>query len=67
MIKVTLAGLTVCQIYFRGFCLFFFVRSNDISDYPSRCILQDSQALLKFEIFLFFCAFLHQKRWAFSV
>lgn len=34
--------------------MFFFVRAGEISDYPSRCILKDPQALFEFLIFYSF-------------
>lgn len=37
-----------------GFCLVFFARTDGISDCPSRHILEDSWALLKFLIFYSF-------------
>lgn len=50
MIKVILAGKTCLLKLPCGF-LFFIARINEISHHPSRCILEDSQALFKFLIF----------------
>lgn len=55
MIKVILAGQICLLNLLYGFLFgFFFVRTSGISDCPSRRILEDSWALLKFLIFYSF-------------